>query len=195
MPKQFTFPTLYNDVLQLKIAKLKSWGYLTPGKLVNATLSWNRNGNHQASISILINTKSEKPYIELNYKFNGEPRKYILYFTTIVSNLKKGLIWYFICPVTKKRCRILYLVDGYFLHRDAFENCMYETQTRSKKIAALDKKYGLYFKSDEIYSQYLKKNLKKQYAGKPTKRYLKLSQQIEYIESIPAGTMELLLLG
>lgn len=29
---------------------------------------------------------------------------------------------------TEKRCRKLYLVDGYFLHRDAFKKCMYDSK-------------------------------------------------------------------
>jgi len=38
----------------------------------------------------------------------------------------KGVIWHFLCPATRKRCRKLYLVDTYFLHREAFNGCFYE---------------------------------------------------------------------
>ena len=42
--------------------------------------------------------------------------------------------------------------------------------------------FGSYFESDSIYEQLYKKNFKKTYAGKPTKRYLKLSEKLERIE-------------
>ncbi len=95
------------------------------------------------------------------------------------SNLGKGLIWYFLCPETNKRCRKLYSIGGYFLHREAFKGCMYESQTQSKKYRQLDKTLGAYFRTDDLYSQLYQKHFKKTYAGKPTKKYLKLIKQIE----------------
>ena len=62
-----------------------------------------------------------------------EPRNYKVYLTSTPSNLNRGEIWYFICPQTKKRCRKLYSIGGYFLHREAFNGCMYKIQIESKK--------------------------------------------------------------
>jgi hypothetical protein len=67
---------------------------------------------------------------------------------------------------------------------------MYETQTQSKKYRQLDKTLGAYFKSDNLYSELYKKNFKKSYAGKPTKKYLKLTQQIQKAESITYHEIE-----
>ena len=92
--------------------------------------------------------------------------------------------------ITKKRCRKLYLIGGYFLHREAFNGCMYETQTQSKKYRQLDKTLGAYFKSDNLYNELYKKNFKKTYAGKPTKRYLRILEQIQKAESIPYHEIE-----
>ena len=185
MPKPYTFPTLYNEALQLSISKLKGWGYLEPGQIKSGSITWSRNGRQTGSISIKVNTKSKQPYIELNYKHKDEPRKYKVFLTSTRSNLDLGEIWYFVCPQTKKRCRKLYLIDGYFLHREAFSGCMYETQTRSKKCRQMDKTLRAYFKSDNLYSELYKKNFKKTYAGKPTKRYLRIMEQIQKAESIP----------
>ena len=184
MPKPYTFPTLYNEALQIDISKLKGWGYLNPEQIKSGTLNWSRNGNPTGSISIQVNTKSEQPYIELDYKYRDEPRNYKVYLTSTPSNLNKGEIWYFICPQTKKRCRKLYSIGGYFLHREAFNGCMYETQTQSKKYRQLDKTLGAYFEIDNLYSELYKKNFKKTYAGKPTKRYLRIMEQIQKAESI-----------
>jgi hypothetical protein len=190
MAKFPTFPTLYNEALQIHISKLKGWGYLDPEQIKSGTLNWSRNGNPTGSISIKVNTQTEQPYIELDYKYRDEPRNYKVYLTSTPSNLNRGEIWYFICPQTNKRCRKLYSIDGYFLHREAFSGCMYEKQTQSKKYRQLDKTLGAYFKSDNLYSELYKKNFKKTYAGKPTKKYLRIMEQIQKAESIPYHEIE-----
>ena len=190
MPKPHTFPTLYNEALQISISKLKEWEYLNPEQIKSDTLNWSRNGSQTGSISIQVNTHSEQPYIELDYKYRDEPRNYKVRLVSIPSNLGKGLIWYFLCPQTKKRCRKLYLIGGYFLHREAFSGCMYETQTQSKKYRQLDKTLGAYFEIDNLYEELYKKNFKKTYAGKPTKRYLRIMEQIQKAESIPYHEIE-----
>ena len=195
MPKPYTFPTLYNEALQLSISKLKGWGYLAPGQIKSGTINWSRHGESTGSISITANTRSEQPYIELDYKYRDKPRKYKVYLTSTPSNLNRGEIWYFICPHTKKRCRKLYSIGGYFLHREAFSGCMYKTQTQSKKYRELDKTLGAYFEIDNLYSELYKKNFKKTYAGKPTKKYLRIMEQIQKAESIPYHEIERVMLS
>ena len=190
MPKPHTFPTLYNEALQISISKLKEWEYLNPKQIKSGTLTWSRNGNKTGSISIRVNTHSEQPYIELDYKYRDEPRNYKVSLVSMPSNLGKGLIWYFLCPQTNKRCRKLYSIGGYFLHREAFNGCMYETQTQSKKYRQLDKTFGAYFEIDNLYEELYKKNFKKTYAGKPTKKYLRIMEQIQKAESIPYHEIE-----
>jgi hypothetical protein len=190
MPKPHTFPTLYNEALQISISKLKEWEFLNPEQIKSGTITWSRNGSQTGSISIKVNTHSEQPYIELDYKYRDEPRNYKVRLVSIPSNLGKGLIWYFLCPHTKKRCRKLYSIGGYFLHREAFNGCMYETQTQSKKYRQLDKTLGAYFEIDNLYEELYKKNFKKTYASKPTKRYLRIMEQIQKAESIPYHEIE-----
>lgn len=194
MPKPHTFPTLYNEALQIHISKLKEWEYLNPNQVKSGSLTWSMNGNKTGSISIRVNTHSEQPYIELDYKYRNEPRNYKVSLVSMPSNLGKGLIWYFLCPQTNKRCRKLYSIGGYFLHREAFIGCMYESQTQSKKNRKLLKTLDAYFKSDDLYSQLHKKHLKKTYAGKPTKRYLRILEQIEKADRINPMDIEKLLL-
>lgn len=194
MPKHHTFPTLYNEALQLSITKLKEWKYLNPKQIKSGTLTWNRNGNQTGSISMLVNTRSEQPYIVLDYKYKDEPRSYTVKMVSLPSNLGRGSIWYFLCPQTNKRCRKLYSIGGYFLHREAFNCCMYETQTQSKKYRQLDKTLGAYFRTDDLYSQLHQKHFKKTYAGKPTKRYLRIMEKMRQAEIIPFNEVESLLL-
>lgn len=189
MAKPCTFPTLYDDCLQLDISKLKGWGYLEPEQIKSGTLKWSKNGSPTGSILININTHSEQPYIELDYKYKGEARNYKVKLVSMPSNLGKGLIWYFLCPQTKKRCRKLYLIGGYFLHREAFKGCMYKIQTHSKAERQQTQKWKPFYKG-EAYDQLQAKYFKAWYKGKPTKRYLRIMEQIQKAESIPYHEIE-----
>lgn len=195
MPKPYTFPTLYNEALQISISKLKEWEYLKPEQIRNGVITWSRNGNQTGSISIRVKTYGERPYIELDFKYRDEPRNYKVRLVSVPSNLGNGLMWFFLCPQTNKRCRKLYSIGGYFLHREAFNGCMYESQTQSKKYRELVKSLGAHFKIDDLYSQLYNKHINKTYAGKPTKRYLRIMEQIQKAESIPYQEIERLLLS
>jgi hypothetical protein len=190
MPKPHTFPTLFDEVKTVNISFLTKHRYLKPNQWQSGTITWSSNGNKTGSISIQVNTQSEQPYIELDYKYNEAPIKYRVQLVSIPSNLGKGVVWYFVCPRTGKRCRKLYLADTYFYHRSAFWGCMYESQTQSKRSRQLGKIIGVEFELDHLYSQLYKKHLKKQYAGKPTKRYLRIMEQIYKAESITAYEIE-----
>jgi hypothetical protein len=178
MPRPFTFPVLYDEALQLTTTKLKQWGYLNSKEIKSGRIFWNSHRNQTGSISIKVNTINEQPYIEFNYKYRDEPRIYKVGFVSLFSNLGKGVIWYFLCPVTNKRCRKLYLVDGYFLHREAFKGCMYKSQAKTK-----EKGFFRYFKNqiklDDLNEKIYSKHFKRHYAGKPTKRYLRIMEKID----------------
>jgi len=57
----------------------------------SGTLNWRRNGNPTGSISIQVNTHSEQPYIELDYKYRDEHRNYKVYLTSTQSKKKQRL--------------------------------------------------------------------------------------------------------
>jgi hypothetical protein len=150
MAKSPSYPILYDEVLQINISKLKEWGFLKPGQFKSGTLTWSRWNEQVGRISIKMNTQSEHPYLELDYKCDDNPRKYKVCLVSIPSNIGKGEIWYFLCPVINKRCRKLYLVGDYFLHRDAFSGCMYDCQTKSKKYRNQYKIFDLYFRANKL---------------------------------------------
>lgn len=190
MAKPHTFPTLLNDLKTVSISFLARHGYLKLNQWQRGTLTWSRNGNQAGSITIIVSTLPEGKYLELDYKCDGKPINYKVQLVSAPSNLGKGLVWYFVCPLTGKRCRKLHLVDTYFYHRSAFKDCVYEKQIQSKKSRHLDKVMGLYFQSDELFEQLYKKHFKKKYAGKPTKKYLKLAQQIQKADSVNYRDLE-----
>lgn len=195
MPKPYTFPTLFDEVLQISITKLKEWGYLNPEQFRSGSITWSINGEKTASISIRVNTYDSNPCVSLDYKSNGEPVNYKVYLTSVPSNLGKGVIWYFLCPHTLKRCRKLYLIGNHFLHRTASINGMYECQTTSKKWRFIENAFGSFFKTDKLYEELYSKNFKKYYKGKPTKRYLKIKKRIEQHENVGHPDIERLLMS
>lgn len=184
MPKPHTFPTLFDEVKTVSISFLGKHGYLKPNQWQSGTITWSRNGCKTGSISIRINTLTERPYLELDYKSNDTPINYQVDLVSIPSNIGNGVVWYFICPHTRKRCRKLYLVGGYFYHRSAFRSCMYEKQTYSHNNRWLCKQFDKLFNSEKAYEQIYSRHFKKQYNGKPTKRYLKLLKQAKAGEGI-----------
>lgn len=193
MPKQYTSPTLYNELLQISITQLKELGYLNAEQIKGGTISWSSNGNKIGGISIQVNTQSQ-PYIELDYSYRNEPKKYRVYLTSIKSNLNKGEILYFLCPYTNKHCRKLYLIGGNFLHREALKGGMYESQTKSKRKRQLDKLIGAIFNCETLYNEANKMHFKRTYAGKPTKRYLQIMEQIRNAGNITTNDVERALL-
>jgi hypothetical protein len=161
MPKPHTLPTLYDEVKTVSIFFLAKHGYLKSNQLKTGSIHWSRNDEKTGSISICVCTYSENSFIEFDYKCNKQPVKYRVQLVSVLSNLGKGFVWYFICPRTGMRCRKLYLADTYFYHRLAFSGCMYEKQTQSKKSRYLNQMLRAYFETDQLYEQLYKKHLKK----------------------------------
>ncbi len=190
MSKPQTNPTLYNEVLQLSISNLKRWGYIVPERIVSGAVNWSKNGNLTGSISIVVNNQSDQQYIELDYNYKNEPINYKISLQSLPSNLNRGEIWYFVCPITNKLCRKLYSICGHFYHREAFNGCMYETQTKSKKYREQERIIGAFFKSDELYRELSKKHFKKYYSGIPTNKYLKIIRKIQQAENVPLHEIE-----
>jgi|SRR5690625_4601902 len=191
MPKSYTFPTLLDEVKTVSITKLKEFGYMKPDSFKSGLLTWSRRGEEIGSINITVNLRGS-PYCNLWYTYNKEEKvSYRVNLTTVVSNLGRGKIWYFVCPHTGKRCRKLYSAGKYFLHRDAYPQAMYECQTYSKRSRQVNKVCKIMYGSDELYEELYSKHFKTHYAGKPTKRYKKILNELEYIRQNQAQALKI----
>ena len=181
MPRISTIPTLYDEAKQIHLSKLKGWGYLKPNQHKSGTITWSNSFRQTGQIDISVNTQLNTPYLELDYHYGDEPRNYRVPLVSVPSNLGKGKVWYFLCPHTQKRCRKLYSIGGYFLHREAFPDAMYEAQKYSEKDRLL---LRLFDESqlDKAYEELHSKYFKKYHAGRPTKRYLRLMKKIKQAE-------------
>ena len=175
MGRYSTSPLLFDQVLQLNISNFKKWGYLDTSKVSKGTITWTSR-HSKSEISIYVNMPLR--FVELDYRVDGKPISYKVNFVTQKSNLGKGEIFYFLCPITFKRCRILYLLNGYFSHRTASSG-MYECQTQSKYSRLLSQYFSKGFELDKHYDELYSPYFKTHYKGKPTKRYLRLMKKIE----------------
>jgi len=179
MARLGNYPTTYEQRKSFSIADLRKWGYLLQGTWKSGTIHWSRNGTPIGSISISSSINLDSPHVSLTYTFNNEKDvTYDISLVKITSNLKKGHIWYFRCPYTNKLCRKLYLIDGYFMHREATRG-FYDKQIQSKHYRNLEKVYGPVFLLDKLYQQLYSKHFRKSYKGKPTKRYAKILAQFD----------------
>lgn len=191
MSRYSTYPFLFDESKNITITVLKEWGYLVLGTSNSGVLTWRSNGEKTGSISIYVNHSN---VLTVDYKCDGTPYKYDIRLTSIPSNLGVGRVWYFICPFTRRRCRKLHLISERFMHRSNLPSGMYDSQTKSKKWREMDKVYGSYFKLDNLYEELYSKHFKTHYRGKPTRRYLKLMEQINRAERFTGSEMEQLFL-
>jgi len=176
MAKTPSFPILYDYTFKIEIADLKKWEHFKTNKISSICFSW---ANERLKVQLESHTLRPEPFIELSYWYNRQKVYYQVKLVSVPSNLGIGKVWFFCCPITNKKCRKLYFIGGYFLHREAFQDAMYEKQTESKAYRELEKTYGSVFKIEELQEQIHSKYFKTHYAGKPTKRYLKLLEKIE----------------
>ena len=108
MPKARTFPTLYDELKKVSISFLSKYGYLKLNHWQRGTITWSQGGQKTGSVSITVNTNSDSKYLELDYRCNEIPISYRVPLAFSPSNIGKGVVWYFLCPRTGRRCRKLY---------------------------------------------------------------------------------------
>ncbi len=179
MPKCSTLPTLYDEMRSFSMSTLKRLNLFAADEYRSGQLIWSRRGEQVASIN--VSTSPEHRVMRLWYHSNGEPVDYQIRLEALPSNLGTGKVWYFICPVTGKRCQKLF-GGKYFLHREAYPHAMYEKQTYSRYGRYLDKVFSTYHSYEKLYSELNSKYFKTHYAGKPTKRYQRILSGLEHAQ-------------
>ena len=125
-----TNPMIIDNLRRFTIADLKRLGYFVPDGVVSGVLTWGEGDNKS---SIRVTMDNNRMVLSLNYVVNRE--KQMNYNVTVIeraANLGKGVVRFFLCPITHKPCRKLYLYDGAFISRRALSGAMYSSQTKSK---------------------------------------------------------------
>lgn len=183
MGRWATFPTTVEDLRVLNLNFLIENKYLQPNTMRSGVITWGSNTENRNSISINSKIDADAGFINLFYTFNHDQKiNYKIQVVSRLSNLGKGLVWFFVCPFTGRFCRKLHLINGYFQHRTANPHLMYEKQIEPKIYRTWNKLFGGEF-NDHLYFDLHKKYFKIFYNGKITKRYARLLKKIDVIEN------------
>ncbi|GAA3512396.1 hypothetical protein GCM10022393_27690 [Aquimarina addita] len=174
MPKPYTAPLLIDQQKTLSTGYLSKRNYFLPNYKVTGSTGWTSNKSKDLDITITTIMKKGNEVVILNYyDFNSEPVEQVIYLQSEPSNLGKGLVWFFICPFSGKRCRNLIFVYNRFMHRSNIPKAMYTVQSESKYWRKLFQLQPNIPKTQKILNEPNRKYYKKYYCGKITKRYKK----------------------
>ena len=142
------------------------------------TISWNTG----ATIGFIISEERDGLFLTLNYTKTFEEKKqdfaYKIFIKPLPSNLGKGFNYYFICPISGLRCKIIYMAYGsdYFKCRQAYKNRIYYPSQISSRLN---------FHNDKYWS--LENTLKTLYLKHPKTHYkqknIQAQQRIKMLEA------------
>jgi len=163
------------EACRIEMSYLLKHKFVVKGQFRQGTLSWNNDGGVNV---ICAYTETEK-YLRLSYTITEKQTgkkydyDYKIFLTTVPSNLGKGEIVYFICPVSGKRCRILYKAYGHhkWKSREAYQNRIYYSGQITSKLLKHPERYFVIKNSKrykELSSKLYRKHAKLTYRGKPT---------------------------
>lgn len=121
------------------------------------------------------------PYLRFAYSYDGIVKDYRVTLSSVPSNLGKGEIYYFICPVNGSRCRKLYWCEesGLLQSRTAFkERLYYYYQLSSEYNYSNDRYWSVEMQLKELYSKVVKSH----YRGHKTRLQLRIERLEEKLE-------------
>lgn len=162
---------------RFSIHDLKRLGMLRNG--FGGLLNWKQGGETLSSIRIQVVLSGTTPGLVLYYTFTNSGKSVLdtvkLHFQK--SNLPghNGGYWMFVCPVTGKPCRVLYLHQGHYIGRKALpKGTIYNCQTYTGCFQTI----GRIFDTEETIkslSEVLGRPYGKMYyRGKPTRKAVQL---------------------
>jgi hypothetical protein len=181
MPRISYFPLILDECLTLNVSSFKG---LKPGHITNGVITWYRGNTKRGSVDFFVyalGTGAGQAALQLDYTYEGKPIQVKIELICTRSNLGegKGLIWFFKCPVTGRKCRKLHLVDGRFVHRTALVGAFYEIQTYSHKTVILKRMFDACFVPYSNNKEMERRYFKPTYKGKNTRSHERLLRQEE----------------
>ena len=173
---------------RIELSYLLKKGFIQKGRCISGTLSWTDDSN----IGIYTCYKESQAYIELDYTTTyhatNEKKsfKYRIDLESIPSNLGKGEVLYMVCPVSAKRCRILYKCYGSQIWKSRYAyryRIYYQSQISSKLHHYIDRYWDIEKHLEELYSRVVKSH----YRGRKTalqRRIERLEYKQEYYDEM-----------
>lgn len=177
MGRHSTGAQTIGQALRIELSYLLKQGYIKKGYGYTGLMSWNNGSN----ISVKTLYTDKEKYVQLTYSNKSNHFDYKIELITIPSNLGKGELLYFVCPVTYKPCRILYLAynSEIFKSRSAYKNRIYYDQQIDSK---LNRHINRYFELEKRLEKHTTKIKKTHYKGNKTrtlKKFERLQTSIE----------------
>jgi hypothetical protein len=172
-----------SQVKRIELSYLLKSGILKKGRLIHGELYWHCDNEPTGSISIVCKYTKKDLWVRVVYIINdknGEEKQYDykIELVEVESNLGKGKVLYMICPVSGKRCRVLYLAynSERFKSREAYQNRLYY---RCQKVSKTERWNTRYFELvDKV--EKLDKTLKtSSYLNNKTKRVERIERLIK----------------
>ena len=177
------------EVQRIELTDLLKRKLIQKGKRLSFSYGWtNSNGKDVGNIWMTTYLGEDEKYLRLQYSLtnNKDGQKYDydykIYLTSVPSNLGKGEVLYFLCPVSGKRCRKLYRAYGYhkWKSRTAYQNRLYYgSQLSSKLDKANDNYWAL---NRQLEKMEAAKHYPLSYNGIPTKRQQRMERLTEKME-------------
>jgi hypothetical protein len=149
---------------QLKVSDFAQYLYREP---IRGTISYTGG----SVIGFDTHFNSGQPYVRLYYGCGEVNYDYRVNLVSIPSNLGRGEIWYFICPVSERKCRKLYFINLMYVHRQAYAGQLYEQQADSKRWRGLT---AIVPKEEAALKKLSVDTIRVMYNGRFTKRYIRL---------------------
>ncbi len=182
MGRNYKTRSTTGEVMRMELRYLQNSGYFKPGETRHSYLSWTDG----STISIVASNAKEGISLRLIYtitKQDGDKQSldYTINLVETPSNLGRGKQLFFICPITGKKCRILYKAYGspIFKCREAYSyKLYYEIQTSSKLYLHTTRYFTLEKRLERLY----KMRRTYTYKGKETRRARLIKELEEKID-------------
>jgi len=159
-----------DSVLKIELSYLLQKGYIKKGSSLSGKLLWTNGSN----VGIETKYTENEKYIRLKYSITENESQvktnydYRIELTTLKSNLGRGELLYFVCPVSQSKCRVLYQNNdtAKWQSRQAYKKRIYY---RSQQISKNYRKIFAYFQIVEAIENLTNRITKTNYKGKYTK--------------------------
>ena len=199
MPKPATGITKIQNALSIDLAFLLSGGYIQKDKIMYGKLNWNQslvqgvdvmNESKLFSADIISHNSQFEKRIQLFYIIDQKQYEQNIEMTARPSKLGAGEILSFVCPLSYKHCRALYMAYGLpaFISRDAYYHYLnkrlyYDCQADSKN----QRRNSLYWSLENKLEDEGQLRRAFDYSGKPTKRSIKVKEWQKQRDEIDNG--------
>ncbi|EAZ83046.1 hypothetical protein [Algoriphagus machipongonensis] len=135
-------------------------------------------GKNNSLLPYRVRYELTKDGLFLDYYIHGIPKEQFIEIIFETSNLGIGETWYFLCPVTNKKCRKLVLSQGKFIHQSTIKGIHYIQQTESTPKRKSMKWIRRYKKYQELEKRQRQKYYKPTYGGNLSRLAIRATQAL-----------------